>query len=119
MKRIVDGKEVELTKAEAKKLKAEWAATQDAAASVTADQVKQEAERRILSFVPEWKQRNLIAQASILAEKGRDNWSAEELTAWDAGHAIWAQVAVIRAKSDQIEAMDPIPADYQSDTYWS
>lgn len=71
--------------------------------------VKREAERRILAIVPEWKQRNLTAQAAILAKKGEANWTTEEQAAWDAGEAIWTQIAAIRAASDAIEAMDPIP----------
>jgi len=85
---------------------------------ITADQVKAEAYRRIIAICPEWKQRNLTAQAAILAEKGRANWTAEELAAWDAGEAIWQQIAAVRAASDVLEAMDPIPDDYTSDGYW-
>lgn len=84
----------------------------------TAD-IKAEAQRRIVAIVPEWKQRNLTAQASILAEKGRANWTADELAAWTAGAAIWAQVLTIRTKSNEIEAMDPRPHDYTSDEYWT
>jgi hypothetical protein len=85
----------------------------------TSDMVKAEAQRRIVAFVPEWKQRSLIAQAAILAEKGRANWTADELAAWNAGSAVWGRVAVLRAASDALEAMDPIPADYTDDSYWS
>jgi hypothetical protein len=81
-------------------------------------EAKREAHRRILAIVPEWNQRNLLAQAAVLAEKGRTNWTAAELTAWDAGEAIWAQVEAIRAASDNIEAMGPIPDDYSNDKYW-
>ena len=84
----------------------------------TNDLVKAEAARRILEICPEWKQRNLTAQAAILAKKGETNWTPEEQTAWDAGEAIWAQIAAIRAKSDALEAMDPIPADFKEDNYW-
>jgi len=86
---------------------------------ITAQQVKDEAYRRIIAICPEWKQRNLTAQAAILAEKGRDNWTAEELAAWDAGSGIWSEIAAIRAKSDELEAMDPIPLDYMDDKYWA
>lgn len=85
---------------------------------VTVRQVKAEAYRRIVAIVPEWKQRNLTAQAAQLAEKGRTNWTAEELAAWDAGQAIWDQVAAIRAKSDALEAMSPIPVDYKDERWW-
>ena len=81
--------------------------------------VKAEAMRRILVICPEWKQRNLTAQAAILAEKGRASWTADELAAWDAGRAIWDQIAAMRQRSDAIEAMDPIPADFATnEAYW-
>lgn len=85
---------------------------------IAAQQVKDEAYRRIVAICPEWKQRNLTAQASILAEKGRANWTAEELEAWNAGEAIWQSIAAIRAASDQLEAMGPIPDDYMDDKHW-
>jgi len=88
-------------------------------APITAQQVKDEAYRRIIAICPEWKQRNLTAQAAILAEKGRANWTAEELAAWEDGEAIWAQIAAVRAASDVLEAMDPIPDDYIDDKHWS
>jgi hypothetical protein len=84
----------------------------------TAEGVKNEAYRRIVVIVPEWKQRNLTAQAAQLAEKGRANWTAEELAAWNSGQVIWDQVAAIRAKSDALEAMSPIPVDYKDDRWW-
>jgi hypothetical protein len=83
------------------------------------DLVKAEAARRILEICPEWKQRNLTAQAAILAKKGEANWTPEEQAAWGAGEEIWAQIAAIRAKSDALEAMDPIPADFKDDSYWT
>jgi len=87
-------------------------------APITAQQVKDEAYRRVITICPEWKQRNLTAQASILAEKGRDNWTTEELAAWEAGEAIWSEISAIRAKSDELELMDPIPQDYTEDKWW-
>jgi hypothetical protein len=85
----------------------------------TVERVKEEAYRRIIAICPEWKQRNLTAQAAQLAKKGEANWTPEEAAAWAAGEAIWNQIAAIRAKSDLLEAMDPIPVDYALDTYWT
>lgn len=85
----------------------------------TAEMVKTEAGRRIVAICPEWKQRNLTAQAAQLAKKGQANWTPEEQAAWDAGEALWNQIAAIRTKSDLLEAMDPIPVDYTLDTYWT
>jgi len=93
-----------------------WTVT---ATTPTVAHVRAEAARRILAIAPEWKQRNLTAQAAILAEKGRDNWTAAEEAAWTAGSAIWASVAVIRTASDVIEALDPIPNDYWLDSRWT
>lgn len=84
----------------------------------TLEEVKIEAHRRIVAIVPEWKQRNLLAQAALLTDKGRENWTAEETADWDAALVIWAQVAAIRARSDEIEAMDPIPHDMIDDRHW-
>lgn len=81
--------------------------------------VKAEAERRILAIVPAWKQRNLLARATLLAEKGRDTWTDAELAEWTAGEAIWAQVVAIRTASDRIEAMIPIPDDFTADSHWA
>lgn len=82
------------------------------------DLVKAEAHRRIVAICPEWKQRNLTAQATLLAEKGRANWTAEEADRWDAGATLWAQISAIRVASDALEAMTPIPADFADDSYW-
>jgi hypothetical protein len=71
-----------------------------------------------VTIIPEWQQRNLTAQAAQLAEKGRANWTAEELAAWDAGQAIWDQVKAIREASNLIEAMEPIPTDYTDNGFW-
>ena len=89
-----------------------------APANVTVDQVKAEAQRRILTIVPEWKQRNLTARGTVLAKKGEPNWTAAEQTEWDAGEAIWAQVEAIRAASDVLEATAPIPQDFTDNKHW-
>lgn len=85
---------------------------------VTARQVKAEAERRILSIIPEWQQRNLIARAAELAIKGPANWTVNEKAEVTAGQAVWNRVKAIRAASNILEALAPIPMDYESDSYW-
>lgn len=65
---------------------------------------KAEAQIRILAVIPAWKQNNLLAQATLLNDKGRANWTAADQAAWDAGSAIWAKVAAIRSTSDLIES---------------
>lgn len=95
--------------------------TLEAAPSPTIDDVKSEAHRRIIDLCPEWKQRNLTAQAVILAKQVADGeaLTVEQQAAWDAGQALWAQIAAIRAKSDAIETMSPIPHNFSNDNYWS
>ena len=98
---------------------ANWTPPTFTLAAITSDDVKAEAEARILAIVPEWRQRNLLAQATILAEKGRSNWTAQELAAWTAGEAIWGQVAAIRTASDLIEAAPPASAQaLKTDNRW-
>lgn len=62
---------------------------------ITSRQVKAEAERRILSQFPLWKQMNMIR-------------AGEDLGGID----------FIRQASNRIEAMEPIPQDFTDDKYW-
>lgn len=86
---------------------------------ITAQDVKSEAQRRILHILPEWKQRNLTARAAELAIKGVQNWSLDEQAEVVAGQALWDQIKIVRTKSDELEAMNPIPIDYSDDKYWT
>ena len=86
----------------------------------TVDQVKAEAARRVLEVAPEWRQRNLAARMAELFLKGVQNWTAEEQAEVDAGQAVWDQIKCIRAASNALEAMTPIPSDYMTnEAYWS
>lgn len=85
----------------------------------TAEAVKAEAQRRIYAILPDWKQRNLTARAAELAIKGQANWTPEEQAEVTAGQAVWDQIKAIRAASDALEAMAPIPADYTAEVYWT
>lgn len=80
--------------------------------------VKEEAQRRILEILPEWKQRNLTARAAELAIKGVSNWTPEEQAEYEAGQAIWNQIKAVRAASDALEAQSPIPENFTDDNYW-
>jgi adenylate kinase family enzyme len=86
---------------------------------VTVEMIKQEAQRRIYNILPEWKQRNLTARAAELAIKGVQNWSLDEQAEVVAGQALWDQIKIVRSKSDELEAMNPIPVDYIADKYWT
>ena len=66
-------------------------------AAVTPEMVKAEARRRILNIAPEWQQLNAIREGEF---------------------AMFVKIDAIRSASDALEAMMPIPPDYQSDTYW-
>jgi hypothetical protein len=81
-------------------------------------QVKAEAQRRIINIIPEWKQRNLTARAAELAIKGVVNWTAEETLEYEKGQAIWNSIKRIREKSDELESMSIIPIDFYDDKYW-
>lgn len=86
----------------------------------TAEQIKKEAERRILEIAPEWRQRNMTAAGVAMLAKMVDGTAltADEETAKAAYLATWNQIEAIRARSGAIEAMDPIPADYRDDRHW-
>ena len=62
--------------------------------------IKAECEKRILIIMPEWKQRNTIA----------DLWSDDEAVE-AAAAAEWAKVTVLRAKSNEIETGLPSKTD--------
>lgn len=81
--------------------------------------VKQEAGRRILAIAPEWKQRNMLARSAQFLRIGEANLTQEQRDEVLAIELIWETIQMIRAKSDLIEAMDPIPPDYTDDKYWT
>lgn len=85
-----------------------------AADAIAADQVKEEASWLILSIAPDWKQRNYIARGAELIRKVQlgGTLTPEEEAEETAMQALWDMVKAIRAKSDELEAMSPIPADY-------
>ncbi|WP_421849893.1 hypothetical protein [Oricola sp.] len=87
--------------------------------AVTVDMVKDEARRRILALYPDWKQANMTARGVDLLniESARALTSAESAEK-TAIQAAWDAIKAIRAKSDEIEAMTPIPADFTADSYW-
>ena len=81
-------------------------------------QVKSEAERRILLISPLYRQLNDIRRAAEISSKAkskRTNSEAEEFTEIQ---RINAQIDHIRTRSNEIEAMDPIPVDFTDDQHW-
>lgn len=88
-------------------------------------QVKAEAQRRIYSILPQWKQANLTARGvelntkfisgGILTQAEKDEMAA--------GLILWEKVKAIRAASDLIESdilssIDPASIDIAASTRW-
>ncbi len=118
----VDGERIPFTIAEEASRDAEEAAAAVAAQQPPdAAQIKTEAYRRIVAIAPEWKQRNMTAAGVAMLSKLIDGGTltAEELAAKAEYFDIWTQIDAIRSKSNEIEALDPIPVDYTDDIYWS
>lgn len=82
--------------------------------------VKNECRRRILSRFPEWKQTNMVARGVELQEIWRQSgaWTAEEQAEANALAAAWGWIKAVRAASDLIELLSPIPADFAADNRW-
>ncbi|WP_413207689.1 hypothetical protein [Rhodospirillum sp. A1_3_36] len=81
--------------------------------------VKAEARNRILARYPEWKQRNMALLAATLTAKGEMNWSSDEQTQWESIAVAWDAINAIRSRSNEIEALDPLPSDLSNDELWS
>ena len=94
---------------------------------ITADQVKGEAQRRIILLVNQTnlqdciiKELNALMRAGELTDKratGGVLTPAEETEA-DTLRTLAARVRAIRAASDAIEALNPIPTDYNDNRRW-
>lgn len=64
---------------------------------------KAEARRRIAVIAPDWKQRNLLAEASGRGPWWRALWSAEERMRKKQARDIWSRVKQIRDASNRLE----------------
>lgn len=97
----------------------EAAAAAWARAARVAD-VKAEARRRIVAIADPDRQRNLTARGTEFALKlaAGETLTADEQAELAAGEAIWTRIKALRTASNNIEAMDPIPADFADNTYW-
>jgi RNA-binding protein YhbY len=101
---------------------------EEAAALVTsASSVKAEAQRRIITITGATnltdcmiKQSNANMQANELNDIRftRALTQEEEATA-SALRALAAAIKHVRTKSNEIEAMSPIPSDFANDSYWT
>ncbi len=115
--KLVDGKLLPLTAQEKALKSAEETEEIGRQRTALIETIKREANRRILKLAPEWKQRNLLAQATLLQDKGRSSWSAQDRADWQAGRDLWEQIAAIRDRSNALE-LNP-PADPTNDEHWA
>lgn len=106
---------VEITEAEASALRGSLRPL------IGPDQVKAECRRRILLIMTEDQQRNTLAagQAAMM-DYGADpsTWPSELQRRQAAAVAAWAEIERLRARSNEIEALDPLPADIRDDGLW-
>ena len=87
----------------------------------TGADVKAEAGRRIEAIMPDYVQRNTMALAlETMQLHGPDpaNWPDGMKAVNAAAQAKWAAIKAIRLRSNEIEAMAPIPADFRDEAYW-
>lgn len=74
-------------------------------------EVKAQAAARILALYPEWKQRNMTAQAVVLLRIAQDRpWTMQEAQGSADLEAAWAAVDAVRTRSNEIEADIPATA---------
>lgn len=85
----------------------------------TVEQVKDEAQRRILAFCPDWKQRNLTALSVRLNRKALvvpPVITPAEQDDMDLADAVFDHIDAIRQASDTLEGT--LPVDYKDDSHW-
>lgn len=93
--------------------------------------VKEEARLRILARFPDWKQANMLAregelgriEAGLMRNAQGARLDARALTEMEsqelqAINQAWEWIKAVRACSDEIEAMNPIPDDFASNARW-
>lgn len=84
-------------------------------------EVKAEAGRRIEAIMKPHQQANFQAQfAESVIMHGPDvsKWPENLQQTLSAAMSKWAEIKRLRTRSDEIEQMDPIPADFRNDSYW-
>ena len=80
--------------------------------------IKLEAQRRIYSRFPQWKQANMTARAVGLLRAGEQNWTDEEKAEAGALDGAWVWIKTVRIASGEVEAMNPLPHDYDDNKWW-
>lgn len=90
--------------------------------AITVADVKAEAGRRIEAILPDYKQRNVLAfglEAVMTYGPDPADWPVQ-LQAVNADmQAKWAVIKAIRVRSDEIEAIDPVPPNFADDGFWA
>lgn len=88
--------------------------------AIAAQDVKDEARRRILAVYPDWKQANMTARGVELIQKLAQGgaWTQDEEAEAAALEDAWSWIKSVRAASDAIEALSPLPRDYSAETRW-
>jgi hypothetical protein len=87
---------------------------------ITDADIKAEARSRILTVFPDWRQANMTARGVELQDiwRRKGTWTQQEQAEADALQAAWDWIKSVRAASDTIEAMQPLPGDYRDDRHW-
>lgn len=82
--------------------------------------VKAEAARRILARYPEWKQRNMTARGVDLLSRRlvAGAWTDAEAAEASALQVAWDWIKSVRATSDALESLAPIPAGFADHIHW-
>lgn len=86
------------------------------------ERIKAECRRRILLIMSEDQQRNTLAAgqaATMQYGADTDNWPVELQARHVAAMGAWAEIERLRARSNEIEAMEPLPADVAADELWA
>ena len=90
---------------------------------VTPEMVKAEAERRIVLIMPLHRQMNALALAERLRQvtgsADPSDWPAEYQPLVLAANDAFDQINHLRAASNAIEALEPIPPDFEADRHWN
>ncbi len=93
-------------------LKAAYAASQ----LPTQEDLRTEAQRRILAALPDWKQRNDLSRMLELYRKSEANWSTGERAEVAEIEANWSWLKSVRTASDRLKITPP--ADFTDDRHW-
>jgi len=85
----------------------------------TVELVKEEASKRIVSLVGnQIEQINQLAEITAIQEVAKSSRTQAQKDRITEQQTKWAYITAVRTASNEIEAMDPIPADFTDDKYW-